>query len=121
MMSGQPDLILIPNEIGKIFRIIDFKTGERSKENEEVYIFQLYAYAMACFELNLLEKSSDISISLLYVDAEDVVEFQLGFSDVLDKMTRYLTRLSHLNLMNRNHCPICSFKNLCTPQVAQIH
>ena len=55
----------------KIFRIIDFKTGERNEENEEVYIFQLYAYAMACFELNLLEKQSDLSISLLYVDAED--------------------------------------------------
>ena len=121
MMSGQPDLILSPNKRGKIFRIIDFKTGERIKENEEVYLFQLYAYAMACFELNLIEKGSDLSISLLYVDAEVNVEFKLNYDDVLDKMTRYLSKLSHLNLINRNHCPLCSFKNICNPQVAQIH
>ena len=120
MMSGQPDLILIPNETGKKFRIIDFKTGERNKENEEVYIFQLYAYAMACFELNLLDKYSDLNISLLYVDAEDTVEYKISYRNVLDKMTRYLSRLSHLNLVNKNHCPLCSFKNICNPQVAQI-
>ena len=121
MMSGQPDLILVPRKRGKIFRIIDFKTGDRNEENEEVYIFQLYAYAMACFELNLLEKQSGLNIALLYVDAEEIVEFQLGYSDVLDKMTRYLSKLSHLNVTNINHCPLCSFKNICSPQVAQIH
>jgi len=120
MMSGQPDLLLIPKEEGKIFRIIDFKTGDRSKENEEVYIFQLYAYALACFELNLLGKMASLNIGLLYVDVEEFVENTLNYNEVLDKMTQYLSKLSHLSLVNRKHCPLCTFKNICGPQVAQI-
>ena len=121
MVSGQPDLIMFPKVEGKKFRIIDFKTGERNVKNEEVYFFQLFNYGYASFNLGFLDEGSTITLSLLYVDSEKVVEKEISYSNIVDQLSIYFKKISNLHEVNLEHCPICQYKNICQSKVAQIN
>ena len=121
MISGQPDLILFPKHEGKNFRIIDFKTGGRNIKNEEIYFFQVFNYGYASFQLGFLDKESVVTLSLLYVDSEKIVEKEISYSSIVDQLSIYFKKISNLHEMNLEYCPVCQYKNICQSKVAQIH
>ena len=120
MISGRPDLLLMPKIKGKIFRILDLKTGMKSPINEELYFFQLLAYGYASYQLGHLDKKSKINLSLLYVDTGELEEQVVSYSKIVDKLSFYFKKISSLDETNLDHCPICQYKNICQSEVARI-
>jgi len=112
MVSGTPDLILKPIE-GDIFEIWDFKTGQRSEEKEVPYWFQLYTYALASYELGLLEKSEQVKLCLSYLDMKSNATKTLGYEEVVEYLYKYWKKLDSVNSVNLDHCTRCTFSKLC--------
>lgn len=116
MISGTPDLILIPldkNSPTELAKVWDFKTGKRKPTHEINYWFQLYLYAFAIYELELIEKHQPIELTLAYVDQTELVSKKLSFSEINELIKTTWNKLDHLDEVNQEHCERCPYQNLC--------
>lgn len=113
MISGTPDLILVPPNKNERVKVWDFKTGRRKPTHEINYWFQLYLYAFASFELDFADKNSSIELTLAYVDHQELVTKHFTFSEISSLIKETWMKLDHLNEVNRDHCERCPYQNLC--------
>lgn len=113
MISGTPDLILVPKIKNDLVRVWDFKTGKRKPTHEINYWFQLYLYAYASFELALTDKNEPIELTLAYVDEKELVSRSFSFQEISNLIKATWLKLDHLDEVNRDHCDRCPYQNLC--------
>ncbi|MFN8370839.1 MAG: UvrD-helicase domain-containing protein [Bacteriovoracaceae bacterium] len=112
MITGIIDLLITNEKLNEIL-IIDFKTGIRKKENEELYWFQLTAYAYGLFELNKLKNSDKVKIQIIYLDEKQKVERVLSFMDAKNYLFSYWVKLNSFDRPNLNHCSNCEYNKIC--------
>ncbi|MFT6069409.1 MAG: superfamily I DNA/RNA helicase [Bacteriovoracaceae bacterium] len=113
MISGTPDLILLPEEKTKAPEIWDFKTGTQKENSELAYWFQLYCYGIQTCDEQGLSDSDEIILALVYVDEKKIVEQKLSKKDLKEKLFMEWKKLANFNQVNLDHCSTCSFGNLC--------
>jgi len=112
MISGTPDLILIPNSNGTA-EIWDFKTGQDKESNHEKYFFQLQCYALALYELVLVEKNQDLVLKLIYLDEKKILTKTVTFSFVHENVFPIWQKQTRPWLTNLDHCGQCSYGDIC--------
>ncbi len=113
MISGTPDLILLPEDKTKSPEIWDFKTGTQKENSEMAYWFQLYCYGIQTCDEQGLSDSDEIVLALVYVDEKKVVEQRLSKKLLKEKLFCEWQKLANFNQVNLDHCSTCSFGNLC--------
>jgi ATP-dependent helicase/nuclease subunit A len=113
MLSGIPDLVLLPNENTDEAMIWDYKTGKRNLHKENAYIFQLMAYAYALFHSMNYPKTKMIKLVLCYVDEKEIVEQIVTSMDVENFLKPHWVNTNRPDLQNQNHCKACLFGNIC--------
>jgi len=115
MISGTPDLVLIPNDSGKGLEIWDFKTGNREESKEVPYWFQLKSYAYAYQTLYPEYKDQSVKLVLSFVDMGENVEIDISHSQLKESLHQEWVKTSKPDLINQSHCDQCTFGNLCHP------
>jgi ATP-dependent helicase/nuclease subunit A len=113
MVSGIPDLYLKNKQNGQLSEIWDFKTGQRGESKEKPYWFQLYCYAHAAYELNLVERENSIKLVLCYADNELIVDKNVSFNDVENYLFEYWCQLNRPDIINPDHCYQCLYNDIC--------
>ncbi len=113
MISGIPDLILLPKDDEHSAELWDFKTGSRKESTEKPYEFQLMTYAYALYKLKLVPKANPIKIVLCYVDDENLVEQSVSSEDVDKYLSNYWSKISTPDQVNQEHCSECPYGNIC--------
>jgi ATP-dependent exoDNAse (exonuclease V) beta subunit len=113
MISGIPDLILMPKDNKDTAELWDFKTGSRKEGTEKPYEFQLMTYAYALYKLNLVPKNNPIKTVLCYVDDENLVEQTVTKTDVDKYLSNYWNMISTPDQINSDHCAECPYGNIC--------
>ncbi len=113
MISGIPDLILLPNDESDEAEIWDFKTGMIKETTQEIYNFQLIAYAYALYKLEKLSANQKIKITLCYLDEKKHVDQVLTKQDVEKYLRVYWSRTSTPDEVNLDHCSSCPYGNIC--------
>ena len=112
MVSGTPDLLIIPKEKGNMPEVWDFKTGS-GKGFDSSYWFQLKTYAFAGYELGLWDKNETVRLSLVYVDKQELKNLEFSYQEIRDALYNEWKKLNHLNQENVEHCSSCSYKDIC--------
>lgn len=113
MISGTPDLILLPEVKTKAPEIWDFKTGTQKENSELAYWFQLYCYGIQTCDEQGLSDEDEIILALVYVDEKKIVEQKLSKKYLKEKLFLEWQKLANFNQVNLDHCSTCSFGNLC--------
>jgi superfamily I DNA/RNA helicase len=112
MISGTPDLVLAPKSDATL-EIWDFKTGGRSEEKEVPYWFQLKAYAYAYQILFPKYQTSEVRLSLSFVDMKQNVSITTNFKSLSNELGSYWGLTAKPDSFNQEHCDKCTFGNLC--------
>jgi CRISPR/Cas system-associated exonuclease Cas4 (RecB family) len=113
MISGIPDLILMPKDNKDIAELWDFKTGSRNEGTEKPYEFQLMTYAYALYKLKLIPENNLIKTVLCYIDDEKLVERSISKIDVDKYLSNYWNMISTPDQVNLDHCDKCPYGNIC--------
>lgn len=113
MISGIPDLILLPKDDISLAQIWDYKTGNRSESKERPYIFQLMTYAYALYEYYQYDKNKQINLVLCYVDDENKVEQIVSYNDVEKYLYQFWSLLNKPDQINEESCDLCPYSNIC--------
>lgn len=110
MISGVPDLLIKQDHKVEIW---DFKTGASNRSNQDVYWFQLFCYAYASF----LEKKQIevVKLVLSFVDERKNIVREVSSEEVESFLQGHWQNINRIELMNKKHCDMCSFGNLCHP------
>jgi ATP-dependent helicase/nuclease subunit A len=113
MVSGTPDLVVLPKDKSDCnSQIWDFKTGRDSKE--EVYLFQLYLYALGHYELNIIPKSSSTELVIAYLDKRAKKSICLSYEQIVEYIFGHWKKLAQLDQVNVSHCQSCIYQKICT-------
>lgn len=113
MVSGIPDLVLLPKAQGKDFEIWDFKTGYYSEDKIDEYHFQLYCYAYAYFILDKVKKDQQIKLLICFIDENKLIEKKVFFEDVEKYLRLILENINSPSEKNLNHCSKCQYNFIC--------
>lgn len=113
MVTGIPDLYLLPKEKTETAEIWDFKTGRGSESKDKKYFFQLTAYAYALYKKEHLSLDQKIKMLIYYVDERKEVEKTVSFKDVENFLWTYWLEINRPDLCNTEHCKVCSYGNIC--------
>lgn len=109
MLTGIPDLVVK----GPHYQIWDFKTGQRKTGNELNYWQQLMIYAYAMWSSSQVPFENKISISLCYVDSQELVTKDVDYKTVSNELFLIWKNLSQLHLTNLDHCIVCPYSEIC--------
>lgn len=115
MISGTPDLVLLPKNKSDEFTIVDFKTGRSNPIKEVPYWFQLKAYAHA---INITQSQSSFSrvrLELWFVDEKQVKSESFTLDEINQFLDQSWSKLSSPSTINAEHCSKCSFGKFCHP------
>lgn len=115
MVTGIPDLYLLPKEDSKLPEVWDFKTGRSSEDKDKTYFFQLTAYAYALYQKEFIKKDKEIKMIIYYVDEDKEVERITSYSDVENYLWKHWQLLNRPDICNSSHCAKCSYGNICHP------
>lgn len=113
MISGIPDLLLIPKTAGKGAQIWDFKTGRITQENLGHYWVQLKAYAYALYVLGTIDKSVSIETKLCFVDEEKFVGLSVNWESVQKDLFPLWRSQNEPWMTKPDHCSLCSYGDIC--------
>jgi CRISPR/Cas system-associated exonuclease Cas4 (RecB family) len=86
MITGVPDLIVIPDDHALPVEIWDYKTGSSSETKNLSYNFQLLAYSYGISKIGLVNSQRPIKRVICYIDEKKVVEETDSFSNVENKL-----------------------------------
>jgi ATP-dependent helicase/nuclease subunit A len=114
MVSGTPDLVLVPCRAGEEFSIIDFKTGSQRTETENVYWAQLYTYGYALYRLRKIPLDRKVNLHLAYLDQQNFITRQVDYEQITRFWNELWPRVAHLWEMNLKHCSECSYRPICS-------
>jgi len=115
MISGTPDLVLIPKNKQDEFVIVDFKTGRSNPTKEVPYWFQLKAYAHAINSTQSQSAFSKVRLELWFVDDKEVKSESFTLKEINQFLDLSWSKLSSPSTVNTEHCSKCSFGKICHP------
>tara|TARA_R110002072_G_scaffold1989_5_gene16706 strand:- start:175083 stop:178502 length:3420 start_codon:yes stop_codon:yes gene_type:complete len=113
MISGTPDLVLLPKNKDQVLQIWDFKTGRYNEDKLAPYWFQLMCYAKA-FE-HEIKDGRGIELIISFVDDQKNITKKLNLSDIDNELFMFWKKLGNLAEKNDQHCSHCPYGNLCHP------
>jgi ATP-dependent helicase/nuclease subunit A len=113
MITGVPDLIVIPDDHALPVEIWDYKTGSSSETKNLSYNFQLLAYSYGISKIGLVNSQRPIKRVICYIDEKKVVEETDSFSNVENKLYDHWLKLSRLHQADTKFCASCEYKNIC--------
>jgi ATP-dependent exoDNAse (exonuclease V) beta subunit len=118
MISGTPDLVLEGTNKEDL-EIWDFKTGAYSEEKCRPYWLQLKAYALG---LRKSQSTTDkdcntVNMKLIFVDERKIITKKMILSEIEDDIFTLWNKLDDLDKVNEDHCPKCTYQELCFPHV----
>jgi ATP-dependent exoDNAse (exonuclease V) beta subunit len=114
MVSGIPDLVMLPNDDDQAFEIWDYKTGKYSESKTKPYLFQLMAYAYAMYKLKGFSATRPCRLVLCFVDEQKIVEKNVFLEDVNNYLTKSLGKVSKPDIRNEEFCEYCDYKIICS-------
>ena len=112
IVTGIVDLICFPQLIKEKIRIVDFKTGKRTENSENVYWFQLISYAYAVYQ-KYPDYQPIFLLEICYVDEKQFIVKEMQFKDIKKYLFHRWFLLTSLNQINENHCRSCCFGKIC--------
>jgi ATP-dependent helicase/nuclease subunit A len=113
MISGIPDLLLLPKREGKLAEIWDFKTGRMSSAKLSHYWMQLSVYAYALWETQQLPKDTKIELKLCLVDEQNFSQKTVSFTQVEQELFELWQKQNEPWLINPDHCDQCPYGDIC--------
>ena len=113
MISGIPDLIVMPVDESSPCEVWDFKTGAFAESKLDPYYFQLYTYAYSQFILKKLGRDKLIKLIICFVDEQKLVEQEVSYVDVEKYLSKELFKLSTPEDVNTEKCEYCPYTVIC--------
>ncbi len=113
MISGIPDLLLLPKNTVGAAQIWDFKTGKITQDNLGHYWVQLKAYAYALYVLGMVEKSNSIETKLCFVDEEKFLDLSVNWKSVNEELFPLWSSQNEPWKTKTDHCSLCSYGDIC--------
>ena len=113
MLSGIPDLVLLPSTGEVMPEIWDFKTGQYEKGKLAPYEFQLSCYAYALYKKGIISQESPIKLVLCFIDEERLVDKIVSLFDVENYLSGYFLQLNSPDRLNLDNCTKCTHKVIC--------
>ena len=111
VVSGTADLVTFERSKGQL-EVWDFKTGRP----DEAYWFQLLCYAYGFALKYALADGNPIGMAIAYLDKKNIIKKTMSFSQIQEEIRRAREKMEHLNQVNKEHCPSCSYRHLCWPE-----
>lgn len=113
MISGIPDLIVIPKTNDKPTEVWDFKTGRITQESLGHYWIQLKTYAYALYELKRVEKSRPVLLRLCFVDQQKFIELIVDYPSIETELFELWRSQNEPWKINTDHCTQCTYGSIC--------
>jgi ATP-dependent helicase/nuclease subunit A len=113
MISGIPDLIMLPKKKTSPAQIWDFKTGRITQESLSHYWIQLKTYAYALYELKRVEKTQPILLRLCFVDQQKFIDLSVDYSSIEPELFELWGSQNRPWKINTEHCSQCSYGPIC--------
>ncbi len=113
MISGIPDLLLLPKSANHKAEIWDFKTGKITQDNLGHYWVQLKAYAYALYVLGLVSRETSIETKLCFVDKQKFVNLTVDWSMVGKDLFEVWRSQNEPWKTKTDHCGQCSYGDIC--------
>lgn len=113
MISGIPDLLLLPKSSGDSAEIWDFKTGKITQDNLGHYWVQLKAYAYALYILGMVPRENSIETRLCFVDEQKFLNLTVNWETVQNELFAVWKSQNEPWTMKTEHCGQCSYGDIC--------
>ena len=113
MISGIPDLLLIPKTAAHSAQVWDYKTGRITQENLGHYWIQLKVYAYALYQLKLIAENSFVDLKLCFVDQQKILEERISFDTIRPELFTLWKSQNEPWLIKLDHCSQCSYGDIC--------
>lgn len=113
MISGIPDLLLLPKKSGVAAQIWDFKTGKITQDNLGHYWVQLKAYAYALYILGTVSKSDSIETKLCFVDEQKFLDLSVNWESVQGELFPVWRSQNEPWVIKTDHCSLCTYGDIC--------
>ena len=116
MISGTPDLVILPNNLERQVEIWDFKTGSFYSRIDSIkasYWFQLKVYAYGLSQKRDFPKSKKVKLVLCFLDKEQVEYKEYLIPDLKNSLYRDWTKLRDFDDMSDGVCHSCPYGRLC--------
>lgn len=113
MISGTPDLYLLPQKIDRTAQIWDFKTGAMSEAALKHYWVQLKVYAYALYALGLVDKNLSIETKLSFVDQEKILSELVSWEAIQNELFTLWSLQNQPWTVKTDHCSQCSYGDIC--------
>lgn len=118
MISGTPDLVLEGAHKEEL-EIWDFKTGAYTEEKCRPYWLQLkiYAHGLTRTESTTNKDCESVIMKLVFVDQKKMITKKMLLSDIENDIFELWGKLDNLDQINIDHCPKCTYQELCFSHV----
>jgi CRISPR/Cas system-associated exonuclease Cas4 (RecB family) len=113
MISGIPDLIVLPKNSQAPAQVWDFKTGRITQESLSHYWIQLKTYAYALYELKRVDKTRAIQLRLCFVDQQKFIDLSVDYSNIEPELFELWRSQNQPWKINPDHCSQCSYGPIC--------
>jgi ATP-dependent exoDNAse (exonuclease V) beta subunit len=113
MISGIPDLLLLPKKSGTPAEIWDFKTGRITQESLNHYWVQLKAYAYALYVLGMVPREDSIETKLCFVDEQKFLNLSVNWTMVHEDLFAVWKTQNEPWMTKTDHCSQCSYGDIC--------
>lgn len=113
MISGTPDLYLLPKKSENLAQIWDFKTGRITPAALDHYWVQLKAYAYALYSLGLVDRLHSIETKLCFVDQEKLLSETVTWEMVNTELFTLWRLQNEPWKAKTDHCSQCSYGDIC--------
>ncbi len=113
MISGIPDLLLMPKTNDKLAQVWDFKTGRITQENLAHYWIQLAAYAYALYQTGQLRNDTKIELKLCFVDEKKILERSIDLNTAIQELYPVWISQNEPWTIKTDHCTQCPYGDIC--------
>lgn len=113
MISGIPDLLLLPKNLGRAAEIWDFKTGKITQDSLDHYWVQLKAYAYALYVLGMVSREVSIETKLCFVDEQKFLNLKVNWQTVHQELFSVWKSQNEPWIAKTDHCSQCSYGDIC--------
>ncbi len=113
MISGIPDLYLLPKKDSLTAEIWDFKTGKITPTALGHYWIQLKVYAYALYQLGLVDTKKSIDLKLCFVDQKEVLAVSITFDTIKPELFDLWKDQNQPWKIKTEHCAQCSYGDIC--------
>lgn len=113
MISGTPDLYLLPKKGDQLAQVWDFKTGKITETGLAHYWLQLKTYAYALYVLGFVSRDLSIKTKLCFVDQRKILELEVGWEEIEKELFALWNSQNEPWKINSDHCAQCSYGDIC--------